>query len=158
MPTSFRPYLPNQGMPLPADLRKWVPEDHLARQVGDLVESLDLSAFYSPYEGDGRRNAPYEPAMMVKILIYAYATGTFSSRKISRKVEEDIAFRMLVAGKSPSTARSANSDAATWTTSAPCSSRWSGWSGWPGRWAWRASAPCLSTGPRSGPTPASARP
>ena len=101
MPTSFRPYLPNQGMPLPADLREWVPEDHLARQVSDLVESPDLSAFYSPYEGDGRRNAPYEPAMMVKILIYAYATGTFSSRRIARKIEEDVAFRMLAAGNFP---------------------------------------------------------
>ena len=52
-----------------------MPEDHLAHQVSDLVGSLDLSAFYAPYDGDGRRNAPYEPSMMLQVLIYAYATG-----------------------------------------------------------------------------------
>ena len=53
-----------------------------------MVDALDLTAFYAPYEGDGRRNAPYEPSMMVKVLIYAYATGTFSSRAVARKLEE----------------------------------------------------------------------
>ena len=56
---------------------------------------------YAPYEGDGRRNAPYEPSMMVKVLIYAYATGVFSSRAIARKLEEDVAFRVLAAGNFP---------------------------------------------------------
>ena len=65
------------------------------------VDALDLTAFYAPYEGDGRRNAPYEPSMMVKVLIYAYATGTFSSRAVARKLEEDVAFRMLAAGNFP---------------------------------------------------------
>ena len=101
MPTSFRPYLPGQALLLPEDLREWVPEGHLAHQVSDLVDSLDLSAFYSPYEGDGRRNAPYAPSMMVKVLIYAYATGTFSSRRIARRLEEDVALRMLAAGNFP---------------------------------------------------------
>ena len=64
-------------------------------------EALDLGAFYQPYEADGRRNAPYEPRMMVKVLIYAYATGVFSSRKIAKKLEEDVAFRMLAAGNFP---------------------------------------------------------
>jgi len=62
---------------------------------------VDLSAFYAPYEGDGRRNSPYDPRMMVKVLIYAYATGTFSSRKTARKLEEDVAFRMLAARNFP---------------------------------------------------------
>ena len=66
-----------------------------------MVDSLDLPAFYVPYEGDGRRNAPYEPSMMVRVLIYAYATGTFPSRRIARKLEEDVAFRMLAAGNFP---------------------------------------------------------
>ena len=66
-----------------------------------MVDALDLTAFYAPYEGDGRRNAPYEPSMMVKVLIYAYATGTFSSRAVARKLEEDVAFRMLAAGNFP---------------------------------------------------------
>ena len=73
----------------------------MARQVNDLVDSLDLSAFYAPYEGDDRRNAPYDPSMMVKVLIYAYATGTFSSRRIARKLEGDVAFRMLAADNFP---------------------------------------------------------
>ena len=101
MPTTFRPYQPDQILLLAPDLRDWVPQGHLAHHVSDLVDSLDLSALYAPYEGDGRRNAPYEPSMMVKILIYAYATGVFSSRAIARKLEEDVAFRLLAAGNFP---------------------------------------------------------
>ena len=101
MPTSFRPYQPKQKLLLPPDLRDWLPKGHLAYQVSDLVDGLDLTAFYAPYEGDGRRNAPYEPRMLVKLLIYGYATGVFSSRKIAKKLEEDVAFRMLAAGNFP---------------------------------------------------------
>ena len=101
MSTTFRPYEPDQMLLLPADLRAWLPEGHLAHHVSDLVDGLDLTAFYGPYEGDGRRNAPYEPRMMVKVLVYAYATGVFSSRGIARKLEEDVAFRVLGAGNFP---------------------------------------------------------
>ena len=101
MPTRFRPYDPGQLLLLPPDLREWVPSGHLSHHVSDLVDALDLSAFYAPYEGDGRRNAPYDPSMMVKVLIYAYATGVFSSRAIARKLEEDVAFRMLGAENFP---------------------------------------------------------
>ena len=101
MPTRFRAYQPDQILLMPPKVRDWVPEGHLAQQVSDVVDSLDLSAFYAPYEGDGRRNAPYSPTMMVKVLIYGYATGVFSSRGIARKLEEDVAFRMLAAGNFP---------------------------------------------------------
>ena len=101
MGTRFRAYQPKQTLLLPPDLREWVPEGHLAHQVSELVEGLDLGAFYKPYEEDGRRNSPYEPRMMVKVLVYAYATGVFSSRKIAKKLEEDVAFRMLAAGNFP---------------------------------------------------------
>ena len=101
MPTTFRRYEPDQMLLLAPDLREWVGEGHLAHHVSDLVDSVDLSGFYAPYEGDGRRNAPYEPLMMVKVLIYAYATGVFSSRGIARKLEDDVAFRMLAAGNFP---------------------------------------------------------
>ena len=101
MGTTFRPYQPDQMQLLPQDLREWVPEGHLAHHVSDLVDALDLSAFYAPYEGDGRRNSPYDPRMMVKVLVYGYATGTFSSRKLARRLVEDIAFRMLAAGNFP---------------------------------------------------------
>ena len=101
MPTNFRPYQPDQGMLLPTNLRDWLPEGHLAYHVGDLVDELDLTAFYAPYEGDGRRKSPYEPRMMLKVLIYGYATGVFSSRVLSRKLEEDVAFRVLAAENFP---------------------------------------------------------
>ena len=101
MGTTFRPYDPDQILMLPPDLREWLPEGHLAHHVNDLVDAVDLSAFYAPYRGDGRRNSPYDPRMMVKVLIYAYATGTFSSRKMARRLEEDVALRMLAAGNFP---------------------------------------------------------
>ena len=56
-------------------MRDWLPEEHLAHHVSDLLDGLDLTAFHAPYEADGRRNAPYEAQMMLKILIYGYATG-----------------------------------------------------------------------------------
>ena len=102
MPTTFRPYEPDQLLLLAPDVRDWLPERHFAHHVSDLVDGLDLRAFYAPYEGDGRRNAPYEPRMMVKVLLYGYATGVFSSRGMARKLEEDVAFRVLGAGNFPS--------------------------------------------------------
>ena len=101
MPTTFRPYQPDQLLLLAPDVREWLAPGHLAHHVGDLVDALELGALYAPYEGDGRRNAPYEPSMMVKVLVYAYATGVFSSRAIARKLQEDVAFRVLGAGNFP---------------------------------------------------------
>lgn len=101
MPTTFRPYAPNQDLLLPVSLREWLPEEHVAYFISEVVEELDLSAFYAPYEGDGRRKMPYEPSMMLKVLIYAYVSGVFSSRQIARKLEEDVAFRVLAAGNFP---------------------------------------------------------
>ena len=75
MPTTFRPYEPDQLLLLAPDMQEWLPEGHLAHHVSDLVDELDPTAFHTPYEGDGRRNAPYEPRMMVKVLLYGYATG-----------------------------------------------------------------------------------
>lgn len=102
MSTSCRPYSPDQPQLLPPDPRDWLAEDHLAYFVSDTVNALNLDSFYAPYEGDGRRKQPYEPAMMLKVLIYGYATGVFSSRKIARKLYEDVAFRVLAAGNFPS--------------------------------------------------------
>ena len=101
MSTTFRPYAPDQMLLLPADLRAWLPEGHLAHHVSDLGDGVDVTAFYAPYAGDGRRNAPSAPRMMVKVLLYAYATGVFSARGIARKLEEDGAFRVLGAGNFP---------------------------------------------------------
>ena len=101
MSTTFRPYVPEQALMLPPDMPDWLPDGHLAHHISDLVDGLDLTAFHAPYEGDGRRNAPYAPRMMVKVLLYAYATGVFSSRRIAKKLEEDVAFRVLAAGNFP---------------------------------------------------------
>jgi transposase len=101
MPTSFRPCAPDQSLLFPPSPRDWLPEGHLAFFVADTVAALDLSALYAPYEGDGRRNQPFDPQMMATVLVYAYATGTFSSRKIARKLQEDVAFRVLGAGNFP---------------------------------------------------------
>jgi len=101
MPTTFRPYQPDQMFLLPPSPREWLPEEHLAYFISETVDRLDLSAFYRRYEGDGRRNQPFEPRMMVKVLLYGYATGTFSSRKLAKKLEEDVAYRVLGAGNFP---------------------------------------------------------
>ena len=101
MPTSYRPYMPEQGLLLPMSLSEWLPEDHLAYFVSDAVDAMDLRDFHARYEGDGRRRQPFDPRMMVKILIYGYASGVFSSRKVARKLHEDVAFRMLCANNYP---------------------------------------------------------
>ena len=101
MTTSYRPYMPDQGLLLPTSLSEWLPEDHLAYFISDAVDALDLDAFHARYEGDGRRRQPFDPRMMVKILIYGYASGVFSSRKMARKLHEDVAFRMLCANNYP---------------------------------------------------------
>jgi transposase len=86
---------------LPASPQDWLREDHLVYFISETVDRLDLSEFYARYEGDGRRNQPFDPRMMVKVLLYGYATGTFSSRKLAKKLEEDVAFRVLAAGNFP---------------------------------------------------------
>ena len=101
MPASYLPYQPDQDFLLPPSMREWLPEGHLAYFISDTVDSLDLGAFHARYDRGGPRNQPFDPAMMVKVLIYGYATGVFSSRKIARKLHEDIAFRVLGAGNFP---------------------------------------------------------
>src|SRR6266699_6798032 len=102
MPTNYRTYQPEQSYLLPPSLSDWLPEEHLAYFISEVVSVLDLSGFYARHEeSDARGNQPFDPAMMLKILIYAYASGTFSSRRIARKLEEDVAFRVLAAGNFP---------------------------------------------------------
>lgn len=101
MTSTYLPYDPQQQMLLPHALQEWLPDDHLAYFISDTVDSLDLSAFHARYAGGGPRNQPFHPAMMVKVLIYGYATGVFSSRKLAKKLYEDVAFRVLAAGNYP---------------------------------------------------------
>ena len=101
MPTSYLPYQPEQQFLLPPSPQEWLPEGHLAYYISDTVDQLDLSAFHARYAKEGPRNQPFHPVMMVKVLLYAYASGVFSSRKIAAKLHEDVAFRVLGAGNFP---------------------------------------------------------
>jgi len=101
MAKTYRPYLPEQDLLLPPTLREWLPEDHLAYFVSDLVDHLDLSAITAVYAEEERGYPPYHPVMMTKVLVYAYCVGVFSSRRIQRRLVEDIAFRVLAAGNTP---------------------------------------------------------
>ena len=101
MTASYIAYHPEQQQLLPSALQDWLPQGHLAYFINDTVDSLNLSSFHARYGVGGPRNQPFHPAMMVKVMVYAYATGTFSSRKIARKLHEDIAFRVLAADNFP---------------------------------------------------------
>lgn len=101
MAKTYRPYVPEQDLLLPPSLRDWLPEDHLAFFVGDLIDHLDLSAITAVYEDEERGYPPYHPVMLTKVLVYAYCVGVFSSRKIQRRLSEDVAFRVLAAGNEP---------------------------------------------------------
>src|ERR1700756_5378969 len=101
MAKAYRAYLPEQDLLLPASLRDWLPENHLAHFVSDVVDQLDLSAIESVYEKEERGQPPYHPRMMTKILLYGYCVGVFSSRQMQKKLVEDVGFRMLAAGNEP---------------------------------------------------------
>jgi transposase len=101
MAKTFRTYLPEQNLLLPASLREWLPDDHLSYFVSDVVDQLDLSAIERVYEEEDRGQPPYHPRMMTKILLYGYCVGVFSSRRIQKRLVEDVAFRVLAAGNQP---------------------------------------------------------
>ena len=100
----FYPYEPDQGLLFPPSLREWLPDGHLAHFISDTVDQLELRAFYARYEEreDGRGQLAYEPRLMLKVLIYAYVVGLFSSRKIARALAELVPLRYLAAGNTPS--------------------------------------------------------
>ena len=101
MSKAFRPFDPEQMFLMPASMRDWLPADHLAYFISDVVEQLDLSAIMQRYTYEERGYPPYHPEMMVKVLLYAYCVGVPSSRKIAKRLEEDIAFRVLAANNTP---------------------------------------------------------
>jgi len=98
---TFRPYEPDQIFLMPASLREWLPGNHLAYFISDVVDQLDLSAIMERYTREERGYPPYHPAMMVKVLLYAYCVGVASSRKIEKHLCEDIAFRVLASNNTP---------------------------------------------------------
>jgi transposase len=90
-----------QELLLPPSLREWLPEGHLAWFVIDAVAQLDLTAFYAAYRADGHGRAAHDPAMMVALLLYCYAIGERSSRRIERRCVEDVATRVICANQVP---------------------------------------------------------
>jgi transposase len=101
MPKGYRTYLPEQDLLLPPSLRQWLEEDHLVYFVSDVVDQLDLSAIHAVYEKEKRGQPPYDPRLMTKLLVYGYCTGVFSSRRIQKRLREDIPFKVLAAGNEP---------------------------------------------------------
>ena len=98
---TFRRYDQDQPMLLPPDIRDWLPADHPARWVNDLVEDgLDLSLIYADYT-EVRGAPPFDPRLMLKILIYGYSHGITSSRALERRCHDDVAFGFLTAQQAP---------------------------------------------------------
>ena len=101
---TFRPYEPNQMYLMPPALNEWLPEGHLAYFVRDVVTRLDLSAIFDAYTRESKGPggaAPFHPTMMTQVLLYAYCVGCPSSRKIEKRLHEDVAFRVLGANETP---------------------------------------------------------
>lgn len=99
---TYRPYAPTQTYLMPPSPTDWLPADHLAYFILDLVEELDLSEIDDALQGkDPRGERPFPPRMMVALLLYGYCTGVFSSRRMARATFEDVAFRVLAAGEHP---------------------------------------------------------
>lgn len=98
---TFRPYDPAQCYLLPPSLDDWLPEDHEARFIAEVVDDLlDLGAIYDSYV-EAAGFPPYDPRLMLKLLLYAYSTGVTSSREMERRCHSDVAFRWLAANATP---------------------------------------------------------
>ena len=90
-----------QAFLLPPDMREWLPDDHLVWVIVEAVERLDLSRLRGAYRDDANGRPAYDPALMVALLLYGYATGERSSRVIERRCREDVAMRVICAGVCP---------------------------------------------------------
>src|SRR5688500_15771055 len=155
MAKTYRPYVPEQDLLLPPSLRDWLPEDHLAFFVSDLVDQLDLSAITTVYEDAERGYPPYHPVMLTKVLVYAYCIGVFSSRRVQRRLVEDVAFRVLAAGNEPDFRTIADFRKTHLT---PCAVSSSKCCVWRANWGRHGSAASRSTAARSKRTRRSTRP
>src|SRR6201987_5210718 len=97
--SNFRPIDRDTGFLLPPSVDEWLPERHLARFVVEVIASLDLRAMTGSYRGSGE--ASYHPTVLLGILVYGYATGVFSSRKLERATYDSVAFRFVAANQHP---------------------------------------------------------
>src|SRR5882672_9886140 len=102
MSKRFRECSLDQPFLLAPSLQDWLPENHLARFIAEVADTLDLDEIYAHYERkDGRGLAAYHPLMLTRVLLYAYATGRTSSRRIEQATHDDLAFRYLAADQHP---------------------------------------------------------
>jgi len=101
----FIPYEPDKPLELPPDIRQWLPQDHLALFISDVVDSLDLREITEEYLHLQGGHPAYHPAMMLKLLFYGYCVGIRSSRRIEQKTYEDVAFRVLSCDSHPDHSR-----------------------------------------------------
>src|SRR5215831_4475784 len=97
----YRPYAPDQPLLLPASLADYLPAEDLAYFIPEVVAELDLSAMLAPYEQEGRGYPPYHPQMMVGLILYAYARGIYSSRRIAFGCSHDLGFIVVTARQTP---------------------------------------------------------
>ncbi len=97
--SNFRPIDRQTGFLLPPSVDEWLPEKHLARFVVEVIDGLDLRVMRGSYRGSG--SASYPPSLLLGILVYGYATGVFSSRKLERATYDSVAFRFIAANQHP---------------------------------------------------------
>ena len=97
--SNFRPINRDTGFLLPPSVDEWLPQRHLARFVVEVIEGMDLSELVKAYRGSG--SASYHPAMLLGLLVYGYATKTFSSRAIERATYDSVAFRYIAGNEHP---------------------------------------------------------
>jgi transposase len=143
-----------QSFLMPPDVRGWLPEDHFAWFVLDAVAAMELEAFYVAYRVDGRSRPAFDPAMMVALILYAYARGVRSSQAIERACVEDVAYRVIAAQTKPDHATIARFVERHQAALAACSARSSACARGPG---WSASTWSPSTAARCPGTPAARR-
>src|SRR5476651_329138 len=99
----FKPIKRDMDYLFPPSMSDWLPEQHLARFIVEIVEQLDLKPMERAY--GTRRSAPFHPALLLSILVYGYATGIFSSRKLENATYDSVAFRFVAADEHPATTR-----------------------------------------------------
>jgi transposase len=101
MSKTYRPFEPDQMFLMPPSLTDWLPKDHLVFFLRDVLSTMDLRPITSVYEQEERGYPPYHPVMMTGLLLYGYATGVQTSRKLAKHCQEDVAFRVLSANNTP---------------------------------------------------------
>jgi hypothetical protein len=154
MTKTYRDWSTDQSYLFPPSPHEWLPEGDLVYFLLDTVATLDLSPIFSHYDRELRGQPPFHPRMMVALLLYCYATGTRSSRKIMRRCHVDVACRVIVGSDVPDFRTISDFRKIHLARLEALSSRSSSSVPWPG---WPRSAPLPWMAPRSRPTPRGTR-